>query len=136
MRPFFIALLLFISVSCFAQTLPSIPERIVSVDCDNRRLDDVLDDISKQGHFQFVWKSGLFDPAKLITLHVHDVTVRRVLFSLFGNSITYKVRDNYLILLPAPAPLPTATTTATTTRQPKVKYEISGYTTDAATGRI
>src|SRR4051812_38537957 len=135
MRPVFIVLLLFITCSCAAQALPSIPERIVNVDCENRRVDEVLHDISTQAHFEFTWESGIFDPAKLVTLHMHNVTVRKVIFALFGNTITYKARDNYLILLAAPAPLPPPAT-VTTTHQPKVKYEISGYTTDVTTGRI
>jgi hypothetical protein len=130
MRRCFVLLLFLFSLQAFAQSATPIPERIVSIDCENRRTDDVLREISAQAKFEFAWSSDLFDASKPVTIHAKNITVRRAIFLVFGNSITYKVRNNYVILLAAPAPI--ASTTATPSR--KQEYTISGYIIDENTG--
>src|SRR6187551_1922656 len=105
MRNYFVFIFLLISIGLYAQSRPPIPERIVSIDCENRALYDVLHDISSQGQFEFAWSSELFDASKPITLHQKNITVRRAIYLLFGNSITYKINHDYVILLAAPAPI-------------------------------
>jgi hypothetical protein len=130
MRSYFVFILFLFSIGLHAQSLPPIPERIVSIDCENRALYDVLHDISSQGKFEFAWSSELFDASKPVTLHQKNITVRRAIYLLFGNSITYKINHDYVILLAAPAPI--ATSNGTTTR--KQEYTVSGYTIDQQTG--
>jgi hypothetical protein len=130
MRHCIVFLLLLISLGLRAQSLPPVSERIVSLDCDNRRVDDVLRDISAQGKFEFVWGSDLFDAARTVSLHEKNITVRRSIYLLFGNTITYKVRGNYIILQAAPAPI--VSTTETGSR--KKEYTVSGYIIDQQTG--
>ncbi|MDQ3112302.1 MAG: hypothetical protein M3R17_20650 [Bacteroidota bacterium] len=122
-------LLVLISLAARAQSTLPVTERIVSLNYDNRRVDEVLRDISAQGKFEFVWASNLFDASRTVSLHEKNITVRRAIYLLFGNSITYKVRNDYIILQPAPAPI-----AATETSPRKKEYTLSGYIVDANTG--
>lgn len=126
----FVFILLLVSLRLQAQSSLPIPERIVSISCENRRTDDVLHDISAQGKFEFAWSSDLFDASKTVSIHASNITVRRAIYLLFGNSITYKVRGNYVILLAAPEPI--VAQNETTSR--KQEYTISGYIIDEKTG--
>lgn len=124
--------LLFLLI-CFAshlagQTLPPIPERLVTIDCVNKRTDEVLQDIALQGKFEFAWDAKLFDPAKRITIHAEQVTVRRAIFLIFGNTMTFRVKGNYLVLVAAPVPL-----TAASEPVRKKEYTVSGYVIDSNT---
>jgi hypothetical protein len=130
MRSCFAFILLLFSLRLQAQSVTPIPERIVSIDCENRRTDDVLRDVSAQAKFEFAWSSDLFDASKPVTIHAKNITVRRAIYLIFGNSITYKVRNNYVVLLAAPAPI--VSTTETPSR--KQEYTISGYIIDENTG--
>jgi hypothetical protein len=132
MRSILLCFLLLTGLRISAQALPPLPERIVSIDCSNCRTDKVLADISAQGRFEFAWNSQLFDPAKLVTIHAQNITVRRAIFLVFGNTITYKVKGNYLVLLAAPKPL----AAAPAVKPRKQEYTLSGYITDASTGAI
>lgn len=124
---------LLVLLICFAnqlagQALPPIPERLVNIDCTNKRTDEVLKDISLQGKFEFAWDAKLFDPAKPVTLHVKQVSVRRAIYLIFGNTITFRIKGNYLVLVAAPPPL------AASPQPPrKTEYTLSGYVIDSAT---
>ncbi|HTF05932.1 MAG TPA: hypothetical protein VK826_18010 [Bacteroidia bacterium] len=129
MRKALLLLLLSVATHLAGQTLPPIPERLVTIDCVNKRTDEVLRDIAIQGKFEFAWDARLFDPAKPVTLHVQQVTVRRAISLIFGNTIAFRVKGNYLVLVAAPAPLATSV-------QPvkKREFALNGYITDAITG--
>lgn len=126
----FVCILLLVSLRLQAQSTLPIPERVVSISCENRRIDDVLHDISAQARFEFAWSSDLFDASKTVSIHASNITVRRAIHLLFGNSITYKVRGNYVILLAAPAPI----AAPNETKSHKQEYIISGYIIDKKTG--
>lgn len=121
-----------IAFICFAdqlagQTLPPIPERLVNIDCNNQRTDEVLRNIALQGKFEFAWDAQLFDAAKPVTLHVKQVSVRRAIYLIFGNTITFRVKGNYMVLVAAPPPLATSPQPAR-----KTEYTLSGYVVDPA----
>lgn len=128
MRKALLFLLFFVATEVAGQTLPPIPERLVNLDCTNKRTDEVLRDIAAQGKFEFAWDARLFDPAKPVTLQANQVTVRRAIYLLFGNEIAFRVKGNYLVLMAAPVPLAVAP-------QPvkKMEFTLSGYIIDSAT---
>lgn len=130
MRSFCFFLFFLFTLKLAGQNLPPIPERIVSIDCENKRTDDVLQDIATQGKFEFAWDGRLFDPAKPVTLHAHNISVRRALYLIFGNSVSFRIKGNYMILVAAPPPV-----TASSEPPKKKEIVISGYTTDLATGQ-
>lgn len=120
-------MLLFVAfaIQLAGQTLPPIPERLVSIDCNNKRTDEVLRDIATQAKFEFAWDARLFDPAKPVTLHVKQVTVRKAISLIFGSAITFRVQGNYVVLVAAAPPV------ASTAAPPKKKeFTVSGYITD------
>jgi hypothetical protein len=126
MRKALLFLLVSLATHLAGQTLPPIPERLVNIDCVNKRTDEVLRDIAAQGKFEFAWDARLFDPAKPVTLHVQQVTVRRAISLIFGNTISFRVKGNYLVLIAAPAPL------STSVQPPKKReFTLGGYITDA-----
>ncbi len=128
----FVLVFTFFLVSLRLNAQPALPvaERLVTIDCENRRIDDVLHDISAQGKFEFVWSSDLFDASKTVSIHAKNVTVRRAIYLVFGNSISYKVRNNYIILLAAPAPIVSQDPNSSR----KKEYTLSGYIVDEKTG--
>lgn len=128
MRKALLFLLFFVATEVAGQSLPPIPERVVNLDYTNKRTDEVLRDIAAQGKFEFAWDARLFDPASPVTIHASHVTVRRAIYLVFGNSITFRVKGNYVVLTAAPVPLAVSP-------QPvkKVEYTVSGYILDSAT---
>jgi hypothetical protein len=131
MRYCTVLLFVLIAVCSRAQSSQPVPERIVSINCENRRIDDVLRDIGAQAKVEFVWSTQLFDASKTVSLHEKNITIRRAIFLLFGNTVTYKVRGNYIMLQPAPAPI---VVTPGETGQRKREYTLSGYIIDEQTG--
>lgn len=124
-----IALLFFLfvfAIDLAGQTLPPIPDRLVTVQCANKRTDEVLRDIALQGKFEFAWDARLFDPAKPVTLNVQQITVRKAIHLIFGSTITYRIQGNYVVLIAA-APLPDLNPQVPVRNQ----YTISGYVVDA-----
>jgi hypothetical protein len=125
MRGYFLLLFVFAVLSLTAQKQPPIPERIVTIHADAKRTDAVLLDIANQAKFEFAWNAQLFDPARAVTIHADNITVRRAIYLLFGNTITFKVKGNYLILLSAPTPI-----SAAAPPEKKKEFLIDGYITD------
>jgi hypothetical protein len=126
MRKALLVVLICLANHLAGQTLPPIPERLVNIDCVNKRTDEVLKDIAQQGKFEFAWDGQLFDAAKPLTLHAKQISVRRAIFLIFGNTITFRVKGNYMVLIAAPPPL----TASPQTR--KTVYTLSGYVVDPA----
>lgn len=127
MRNALIVLFIFFANRLAGQTLPPIPERLVNIECTNKRTDEVLKDIAQQGKFEFAWDAQLFDPAKPVTLHVKQVSVRRAVYLLFGNTITFRIKGNYMVLIAAPPPLAASPQPAK-----KTEFILSGYVVDPA----
>ena len=107
------------------QMLPSIPDRLVNIDCSNKRTDEVLRDIALQGKFEFTWDARLFDPAKPVTLHVQQITVRKAINLIFGNTITFRVQGNYVVLVATLPPV-----VAAPAAPKRNEFTISGYIID------
>jgi hypothetical protein len=86
-------------------------ERIVSINVKSEALKNVLDKISNQGNFSFSYPSKLIDPAKKTSLSFERKTVREALQYLFGNTISFKSKGNYVILSQASIQVPTKKST-------------------------
>lgn len=93
---FIICFLLLITHSSLGQ-IP-ILERNISVRFNNDRITEVLDVIADEGGFNFSYNSNLIDGDRRIDLAVTNRPVRDVLKQIFGTSISYKVRGQYIIL--------------------------------------
>lgn len=91
-----ICFLLLITHSSLGQ-IP-ILERNISVRFNNDKITQVLDIIASEGGFNFSYNSNLIDSDRRIDLAVTNRPVRDVLKQIFGTSISYKVRGQYVIL--------------------------------------
>ncbi len=125
MRKALVFFFIVFAIQLAGQTLPPIPERLVDIDCSNRRTDDVLRDIALQGKFEFAWDARLFDPSKPVTLHFRQVTVRKALSLIFGSTISFRVQGNYVVLVAAAPPV-----VSTPASPQKNEFTISGYVID------
>ena len=95
-------------------------DKQVSIDLTKKPLGDVLSAIGRQGNFYFSYNTGIVNKDSLVTLSVHNKTVKQALDLLFGENNQYKETDNYIIIKPA---------------EKEKWYAISGYITDALTGQ-
>jgi hypothetical protein len=125
MRNALLLLLITLATHLAGQTLPPVPERLVNIDCSNKRTDEVLRDIARQAKFEFAWDARLFDPAKPVTLHAQQVTVRKAISLIFGPSITFRVQGNYVVLVAAAPPVAAVPPPAK-----KKEVTLSGYVID------
>ncbi|WP_435354415.1 STN domain-containing protein [Emticicia sp. SJ17W-69] len=113
--------LLFFSISlCFAQSHPPL-ERIISVKISNERLDNTLKIISNAGGFSFSYNPDAVNIEKRVSINAQNQSVREVLSDIFGNSLTFKNRGNYVILNKI-------------SEEPQKDFFVMGYVSDGETG--
>lgn len=108
----------------YTQNLPPILERPISITATNENIPAVLNRIDQAGGFSFSYNSAIINPEETITLNVTNQPVRYVLNEIFGNTMTFKVKSNYLILTKAPPP---------PVKKNTVVIVINGYVQDAET---
>lgn len=101
-KAFFLLLLVLLAICCrqqsYAQKLLS---KKITLTVNKKPLNTVLDNISRQGGFYFSYISTTIHNDSLVTLSVHDKTVRQVLETLFGDRYQYRETDNHVIIQPA-----------------------------------
>lgn len=123
-KVFLVILLLSLSFVSKGQT--PILERQISLQCTDCTVKQVLDEVEKVGGFHFSYNSDLLETDKLVTVNAQGQSVREVLYTVFGDDITYREKGTHLILKQAKK----------TAQEPqKSKYVISGYVIDSRTGQ-
>lgn len=115
---------LLLLAACLAFFLPQVRaaeilERRISVDFQDILLKNALEEIARQGEFQWSYNAGILPKGKIVTLRASNWTVRETLYALLGEGYEFKSSGNYLILKKR--------------RQPA--DELSGYVTDPQTGQ-
>jgi CarboxypepD_reg-like domain len=102
-----------------AQSPYAILERPISVQLTNTPLKESLTAVSQAGRFEFSYNARILNLTKKITLFTNGLTVRETLFQILGDNYTYQQSGEYLIIK----------------KQNKQKQFISGYISDAKTGK-
>jgi CarboxypepD_reg-like domain len=102
-----------------AQSPYAILERVISVRFTNTPMKESLTTVSQTGRFEFSYNARILDLNKKITLFTNGLTVRETLFQMLGDNYTYQQSGEYLIIK----------------KQNKPKQFISGYISDAKTGK-
>jgi hypothetical protein len=110
---------LFIQKTMLLGQMPTVLERIISVNITNLSLKLALNEVSKKGQFELSYNARIFDLDKRISLITNSLTVRETLFKLIGDNYTYQQSNGYLIIK----------------KRDKTKQFISGYLSDAKTGK-
>ena len=105
-------------------------EKKISIDLNQVKLKNALPKIGESGGFQFSYNSGIIAGDSLVSVHVNDQPVKKILRDLLGREIRYKVIGNHIILL---SDVPVKRVPAGG-RNPE--YTITGYIYDAQTGEI
>jgi hypothetical protein len=116
---YLICLIVFSKTKLMAQSPYAILERPISVQLTNTPLKESLTAVSQAGRFEFSYNARIFDLTKKITLFTNGLTVRETLFQVLGDNYTYQQSGEYLIIK----------------KQNKQKQFISGYISDAKTGK-
>lgn len=93
--------------------------KTVTIEAKQKPLEAVLDNISKQTGAVFSYNSSILRKDSLVSLFIKDKSVNHILQLLFGNRISYKEKDQYIILQSG--------------NDPRFWY-VSGYVKDEATG--
>lgn len=125
MRVLYIFIGLLLAHSGFAQNVPPL-ERNVSISLTNEKIDVILSRLSQQGKFTFSYNPAILDMTRSYDGSFNNKSVREVLNQLFGGTIQYKEKGNYIILTRAPTPTQKASV--------EKALLISGYVINDATG--
>jgi hypothetical protein len=123
-----IFLLLFISISSFSQSILSTS---ISLDVDKQRLEQVLEIISNKANFYFSYNSKIIQKDSLVSLQVHNKTIREILELLFNSTYELKESGNYLIITKTPIRLVMVTQKAVTDEK---NYTVTGHVYDEQSG--
>ena len=104
----------------FAQNHPPL-ERIISIKISNERLDNALKNIASAGNFSFSYNPDEFSVEKRISVSAQNLAIREILSDIFGNTATFKNRNNHIILKKA-------------SEEPQKDFFVMGYVSDGETG--
>lgn len=94
-------------------------ERRITAHFNAEPLKSALDEIARQGGFEWSYNSRILDANRRVTLHAEGWTVRETLTIALGDDYTFKPNGEYLILK----------------KNKKTQQRLSGYLTDPRTGR-
>lgn len=101
-KSFSIVLLLIIPGSLFLNTTPlsaqSLLEKKISLSVSNQSVKNILNKISQKENFYFSYNSNRLPEDSLLSLDIHQKSVREVLTILLGNSYTYVETGDYIII--------------------------------------
>ncbi|MFY7911532.1 MAG: STN and carboxypeptidase regulatory-like domain-containing protein [Emticicia sp.] len=120
MKKLFTFFLLLSITQVFAQNRPPL-ERIISIKISNERLDNALKSIANAGNFSFSYNPDEFSVEKRVSVSAQNQAVREILSDIFGNTATFKNRNNYIILKKA-------------SEEPQKDFFVMGYVSDGETG--
>lgn len=87
-----------------AQAATPASEHPVTIEAVDRPLDDVFSDIRKQTGMSVVYSTSEIDPARRVTLSLHNVPLTTALDALFrGTDIKYMFKEGHIVLVRKPA---------------------------------
>ena len=76
----------------------------MTIEAVDRPLDDVFSDIRKQTGMSVVYSTSEIDPARRVTLSLHNVPLTTALDALFrGTDIKYMFKEGHIVLVRKPA---------------------------------
>lgn len=129
MKKIYYVLLLLTSLQLqvFAQSDPAL-ERIVSVSAQQQSVQQILNTMQQQTGLVFSFAANNIDAERKTSLSIQQKSLRQALHRLFGNTVTYKVRGNYIILQKQASE-------AKTELIRKPKKTIEGYINSPETGK-
>ena len=94
-------------------------ERRITARFNSEPIKSALDEIARQGGFEWSYNARILDANRRVTLHADGWTVRETLTLALGDDYTFKPSGEYLILK----------------KNKKPQQRLSGYLTDPQTGK-
>ncbi|MBS7566680.1 hypothetical protein KHS38_19910 [Mucilaginibacter sp. Bleaf8] len=125
------ALLWFLFIAVFESNAQGILNKSVTLHYNQKRVADVLSEISRQAHFYFAYDGKLLAKDSVVSLSADNEKISSVLIKLFHDRYTYEERKNYLIILPQ---LRLFTLINTDITDENNSYSVSGLVADERTG--
>jgi len=105
--------------------------KIVPLEVNRMRLDNVLEILSNRGNFYFSYNSSIIKKDSIVSISASNKTVRQLLDQLFDNTYEFMESGNYVIIRKTPVRTPLITSQAYT--EDKI-YVVSGYVLDETSG--
>lgn len=101
-----LSLLFITSCLCTRAMSQSVPplEREISISFRGDKIDAVLSRISQEAKFTFSYSPSIFSANLVVNDSYENKSIREILNRLFGETINYKAKGNYIILTKAPPP--------------------------------
>lgn len=108
----------------------------ISINVQEKNLDEVLDVISKKGKFYFSYNSEIIDKSKVISLNESDLSIGQLIDKLFDGKIEAIASGKYIILKPKSKEEKKKDEPKEEIKTPeeKTKYTITGYIVNSRTG--
>ena len=127
---FIIVASLFLSGFSFSQDL----KKKISLNMKDVPLIDVINEVSNTGQINFSYSSQLIPVNKKITIKAKNKTIKEILDEVFTkNGIEYSIVENLIVLKPQTT---NVSQNIEVIPKEKIKYTISGYLKDKATGEV
>ncbi|WP_346857415.1 TonB-dependent receptor [uncultured Draconibacterium sp.] len=87
--------LMHVTASVYSQTTK------LTLDLNNKRVVEVLDEIEKQSEFRFAYSSELIDMDRRVSVNLNDKKIEETLDAIFeGTGVTYIMHDRHIMLYP------------------------------------
>lgn len=118
-------LLFFFVASSNGQNKIPLLERTITIRASGEKVTSVLTRIGQEAGFSFSYNSSIISSEQTVTLNLTQKSVRDVLNEIFGGSMNYKEKSNYLILTRAPLP---------PVKNNVTQIIVNGYVEDKKTG--
>lgn len=125
--------ILFIQFTLSAQN--NILLRKISVNAENKRIEELLEIISKKGHFYFSYNSDIFEKGKIIpVLNEKNATIKSIIEKIFDKNIEPIETGKYIILRSVSKKEIEQEVNQIKQSSPKTRYVIKGYIINSQTG--
>lgn len=126
-----IAVIIIALISTVTVAAQSNLDKVVPLNVNRQRLDQVLEILSNRGNFYFSYNSNIVKRDSIVTLTATNKSVRQILDQLFSDGFEFRESGNYIIIRRAPVKLTIVTNKAVTEDK---QYVVSGYVLDDNTG--
>lgn len=93
---------LFLSLNIWAQKATPPLERVVTIRVSNETISSVLTQLSQQSQIKFSYNPTIVPATKKVSMYLTQRPVRVVLNALFGETMHFKQRGNFIIITPKP----------------------------------
>jgi len=134
--PVFLTFVLIIFIQSALYSQNSILQRKISIYAENKRIEEILEIISKKGHFYFSYNSDIFEKDKIIpVLNEKNATIKSIIEKIFDKNIEPIETGKYIILRSTAQKETEQEINQINPPAPKTRYVITGYIINSQTGQ-